>query len=115
MKRCNMLDSSSSDLPDPLLGKRIGNYILERRIGAGSEGCVYLAHHHQIEDLKVAIKLWNPDAQDLDEEELTTDEEEPEDEKAMRRFAQEADRLAKLRHPNIVPIWDFASEPFPSQ
>jgi serine/threonine protein kinase len=72
--------------------KLIGRYEIQRRLGKGGMGSLYLARDPELDRL-VAIKLLKDDYQD--EEEFRT------------RFAREARALAKLRHPNIVIVYDF--------
>ncbi|HYL22036.1 MAG TPA: serine/threonine-protein kinase [Gemmatimonadales bacterium] len=67
-----------------------GRYVLERPLGRGGMGLVYLAHEVRLER-RVAIKLLPPDkaAQPA----------------ARERFLREARTAARLSHPNIVPIF----------
>ncbi len=70
-------------------GDRVLGYILERALGEGGMGTVYLARHTVL-DQQVAIKALSPV--------LARDE-------ALRmRFIQEANIQAKLRHPGIVQV-----------
>ncbi len=70
-------------------GDRILSYIVERELGEGGMGTVYLARHTVL-DQHVAIKALSPA--------LARDE-------ALRmRFIQEANIQAKLRHPGIVQV-----------
>src|SRR5713101_5293852 len=91
---------SSAQLPpreadDPMLGRRIGAYRIERRIGYGGMASVYLASRADDEFSKrVAVKILRPD---LDNAEL------------LRRFRNERQTLAKLDHPNIVKLLDGGS------
>jgi serine/threonine-protein kinase len=81
----NALDLEFLALQEALIGR----YSLEREIGRGGMGIVYLAHEVRL-DRPVALKLLPPDyaAQP-----------------ALReRFLREARTVAKLSHPNIVPI-----------
>lgn len=68
----------------------VGRYSLERELGRGGMGVVYLAHEVAL-DRPVALKLLPP--------ELTTDE------TVRERFLREARTAAKLSHPHIVPIF----------
>jgi len=77
-----------------LLGKNLNRYRIEKQIGAGGMGVVFLAHDEQLER-DVAIKVLPPGT-------LA-------DEAARKRFRQEALSLAKLNHPNIATIHDFAT------
>ena len=69
----------------------IGRYRLLRLLGAGNFGRVYLAHDADL-DRRVAIKVPDP-------ERISG----PEDAEA---YLTEARMLAKLDHPNIVPVYD---------
>ena len=76
-------------LPDDLLAALAGKYEIERSLGAGGMGTVYLARDLAL-DRHVAIKVISPD--------LTTSG-------VIRdRFLQEARTVARLRHPNIVAV-----------
>jgi eukaryotic-like serine/threonine-protein kinase len=77
-----------STLGDPT---KIGRYRTIRRLGQGGFGRVYLAHDDDLER-PVAIKVPSP-------ERITR----PED---VEAFLIEARILAKLDHPNIVPVHD---------
>ena len=81
---------------DPLfeaLTKAIGfQYRIERLLGRGGMGAVYLAHELAL-DRDVAIKVLPP-------EHAATPE-------ARERFRREARTAARLSHPNIVPLHTF--------
>jgi serine/threonine-protein kinase len=66
-----------------------GRYSLERELGRGGMGVVYLAREVRL-DRPVAIKLLPPSA--------------TADPKLRERFLREARTAAKLSHPNIIPI-----------
>jgi serine/threonine protein kinase/tetratricopeptide (TPR) repeat protein len=84
-----------NEADDPMLGRRVGAYRIERRIGYGGMASVYLASRADDEFRKrVAIKLLRPD---LDNAEL------------LRRFRNERQTLAVLDHPNIVKLLDGGS------
>ena len=78
-----------------MLGDR---YRVERKLGAGAFGEVYEALDVTL-DRRVAIKRIRLDAF----------AEGPELEEVKRRFVQEAQVAARLRHPNIVTIHDIAT------
>jgi len=67
-----------------------GRYVLERRLGRGGMGVVYLARELRL-DRRVAIKLLPP------ERALQATE--------RQRFLREARTAAQLSHPGIVPIF----------
>src|SRR5207247_5811827 len=76
-------------LPD-LQRALAGRYVLERRLGHGGMGVVYLARELRL-DRRVAIKLLPP------ERALQPT--------ARQRFLREARTAAQLSHPGIVPIF----------
>jgi serine/threonine protein kinase len=85
---------------DPLLGTTLGPYVLERRIGEGGLGRVYLGVQPDI-GLRVAIKV------------LGTQDAPPPD-GFIERFQKEAQALARVSHPNVVRILGYsAGPPFP--
>jgi len=80
---------------DPLIGLEFGHYRIERKIGSGGMGAVYLARDSHL-DRHVAIKF-------LHHGTLA-------DDSARRRFHNEARALSKLNHPNIATIHDFDTQ-----
>ena len=72
--------------------KQIGRYEIQRRLGKGGMGSLYLARDPGLDRL-VAIKLLKEDF--LEEQEF------------RERFTREARALARLRHPNIVVVYDY--------
>lgn len=88
--------SVSSGLPEP--GERVGNYRIERLLGAGGMGVVYLGSRDDgVYEQQVAIKLLPPTR-------LLTGEKQRE--QLLSRFDDERAMLAQLQHPNIVRIFD---------
>src|SRR5262245_63515193 len=80
-------------------GTQIGRYEIQRRLGRGGMGTVYVAHDPVLGRM-VAIKVF---AGDLDVPD------------ARERFSREARAAAALNHPNIVTVYDFgefASQPY---
>ena len=72
-----------------------GKYKIERLLGKGGMGAVFLAHDLTLER-EVAIKVLPPDISM--------------DEQIVKRFQQEAKTSAKLDHTNIIPIYRVESE-----
>ena len=83
-------------LPGPrLLASR---YLLEKRLGRGAMGQVYLARDQNLLTRHVAVKTVRPDI--LSDEDLQEGE-------AIARFEREARAAASIRHPNVVDVNDF--------
>jgi hypothetical protein len=76
--------------------KRLGQYEIERRIGKGGMGEVYLAHHAMLRR-PTAIKLLRAEsARDL---------------RAQNRFQREVQLTCQLTHPNTIEIFDYGRTP----
>jgi class 3 adenylate cyclase/ABC-type transport system substrate-binding protein/predicted Ser/Thr protein kinase len=71
-------------------GTRVAGYRIERLLGKGGTGAVYLAIDEHL-DRRLALKLLPP--------ELSRDE------RFRKRFLREARLAAQLEHPGIVPIY----------
>ena len=78
---------------------QLGRYRLEREIGRGAMGVVYLGRDLAINRL-VAIKAI-PLASEFSDAELA---------EARARFFREAETAGRLNHPNIVTIYDVGEE-----
>ena len=77
-----------------LVGKEFGTYKIEKPIGAGGMGEVYLAHDDKL-NRKVALKILPA--------EFVADAE------RVKRFKREAQMISALNHPYIVTIYDVGS------
>ena len=78
---------------DPLLGQVLdGKYSVEKRLGKGGMGTVYLATHVGT-GRPVAVKVIAPDYMERSE--------------FIERFRREAQAAGRLRHPNVVDVTDF--------
>ena len=75
---------------------RFGKCVLERKIGEGGMGAVYLARHQTL-DIPVAVKVLPPDLSSRDP-------------RFTQRFVREARLASQLRHPNIVSVLDAGAE-----
>ncbi|GAB2556564.1 serine/threonine-protein kinase [Nocardia heshunensis] len=75
-------------------GSVFAGYVIERRLGAGGMGTVYLARH-QVLDMPVALKVLTP---------MVTGT------SGSAQFRREAQLVANLAHPNIVDVKDFGDE-----
>src|SRR6184192_4720873 len=82
-----------------LLNRR---YRLEKRLGRGAMGQVYLARDENLLTRRVAIKTILPDV--LSDEDLQEGE-------AVARFEREARTAASVRHPHVVDVSDFGKSP----
>ena len=72
--------------------RQFGNFMLERQLGAGGMGAVYLGRDLTL-NRTVAVKVLKP--------ELVSDE------KFLNTFLREAEITASLNHPNIVQVFAF--------
>ncbi len=81
---------------DNVAGRHIKGYELRNRIGAGGFGAVYSAYQAVV-DREVAIKIILPDYANQPD--------------FIRRFEAEAQLVARLEHPHIVPLFDYWREP----
>src|ERR1051325_4189878 len=88
--------TTKTTLPGPrLLAAR---YLLEKRLGRGAMGQVYLARDQNLLTRRVAVKTVRPDI--LNDEDLQEGE-------AIARFEREARAAASIHHPNVVDVTDF--------
>jgi serine/threonine protein kinase len=80
---------------EALIGQTLdGRYRIERILGEGGMGIVFLATHVVIEK-PVAIKVLKRDP--------------ARDEKIAKRFVREARAASRISHPNIIDVTDFGS------
>ena len=79
--------------------KRLGRYVIERRIGRGAMGAVYLAKDPRI-NRPVALKAI-PIEKEFEDEELK---------EARLRFYREAESAGRLAHPNIITVFDAGED-----
>ncbi len=93
------LAPDSSDIPshnethaDEKAPAQMGRYHIIRLLGEGAFGRVYVAHDPQL-DRKVAIKVAK----------LLTGATQ------VKRFLREARSAARLRHPNIIPVYEYGT------
>lgn len=86
--------SGSFDSPDQL--PRLGNYLLEGRLGSGGMGDVYRARHAQFGRVR-AVKVIRQHFVDAGHQEI------------VRRFYQEIKAVGALEHPNIVVAIDSSA------
>jgi predicted Ser/Thr protein kinase/outer membrane biosynthesis protein TonB len=85
----------AEDADDPLIGKELGRCLIQRKLGQGGMGAVYLAQHPGL-NRAVAIKVLPGDLAGTPE--------------FRERFIREARLAARLEHPNVVQVHDVGHE-----
>src|SRR5947209_18202883 len=80
---------------DTLTGRTLGAYRLLEQVGVGGMAIIYKAHDPRL-DRFVALKILPAYLSH--------------DEGFSARFRNEARHVARLRHPNILPIYDSGEE-----
>jgi hypothetical protein len=75
----------------PQVGDQVAGYRIERQLGRGGMGVVYLAEQVRLRR-HVALKLIVPEL--------------AEDDEFRRRFERESQMAASLDHPNVVPVFE---------
>jgi serine/threonine-protein kinase len=76
---------------DVSAAEQVGQYTLDRKIGEGGMGAVYLAHHVLLRR-DTAIKRILPDRVGADN---------------VERFEREVQHMSQLTHPNTVAVYDY--------
>jgi len=76
-------------------GHQLGPYLVQEQVGKGGMATVFKAYHARL-DRNVAIKVIHPAYKD--------------DAGFTARFEREAQIVAKLEHPGIVPVYDYAED-----
>ena len=74
---------------------QFGNFLLERQLGSGGMGAVYLGKDVLLKR-SVAVKVLSPEM--------------AQDQKFVETFLQEAEITASLNHPNIVHVYAFGEQ-----
>jgi serine/threonine-protein kinase len=75
-----------------MIGERLGNWIIDKELGRGGMGRVYLAHEAPPGNRQAAVKLLAAElAQEVG---------------FQHRFQREIEALSQLDHPNIVKLYD---------
>jgi serine/threonine-protein kinase len=82
--------------PEELIGKELGQYRIEAKIGQGGMAAVFKAYQPSL-NRYVAIKVLLPH--------LVT--ERPD---LIRLFSREAEAIARLRHPHILPVYNYETD-----
>jgi serine/threonine-protein kinase len=89
-------NQTRSSLPGPQT--IAGRYTLEKRLGRGAMGQVYLARDNKFTTKKLAVKTVRQDI--LNSDDMQEGE-------AIARFEREAQAAASIQHPNTVSVTDF--------
>ena len=76
-----------------MIGTRLGPYEIIEELGKGGMATVYRAYHPGMERF-VAVKIIHKAL--------------AQDEQGMERFRQEARLIARLEHPHLLPVYDYA-------
>ena len=84
--------TQTNDRSNPLIGRRLGNYKIESLIADGGMSSVYEGVHMLL-GRRAAIKQLNPLLEQKDG--------------VKERLKNEAVTLSKLKHPNIVSVYDY--------
>jgi serine/threonine protein kinase len=80
---------------DPLIGRHLGAYQIQLKLGEGGMARVYKAYHERLRrDVAIKVILAQIAGQD----------------DFRARFEREAQLVASLEHPNIVAVYDFGEE-----
>src|SRR4051812_32447647 len=79
-----------------LIGRTIGNYVVQKEVGRGGMGAVYIAEHPRIHR-RVAVKVLHGDASG--------------DPEMVARFFNEARAASDIHDAHIVEILDFGELP----
>ncbi|MCH7980890.1 MAG: protein kinase, partial [Proteobacteria bacterium] len=101
MKRTHAGVPTGQSTPKRAAGtpRRLGRYVIEKCIGRGAMGAVYLGKDPRI-NRPVAIKAI-PIEKEFEDEELK---------EARLRFYREAESAGRLAHPNIVTVFDAGED-----
>ncbi|MFO0555667.1 MAG: serine/threonine-protein kinase [Polyangiaceae bacterium] len=75
--------------------RKLGQYVLEEKLGEGGMGVVYRATHAMLKRA-TAVKLLPPDQFGR---------------ATIKRFEREVTQTARLRHPNTIAIYDYGRTP----
>jgi serine/threonine protein kinase len=77
-------------------GDALGRYVISGVLGSGGMGVVYAAEDPRL-GRRVALKLLHPALAEAAEEQ-------------QRRLLREAQAMARLSHPNVLPVFDLGTE-----
>ena len=103
--RTNTLGMTAPGAPPPPStpklnrGDTVGRYVIVDTLGAGGMGVVYSAYDPEL-DRKVALKILRPGAGESVDSTGFRD-----------RLRREAQAMARLRHPNVIKVYDVSTKP----
>src|SRR5262245_23753019 len=84
--------------PDQLIGTILDDrYLIERKVGEGGFGTVYLGSDKNVLSRKIVVKV-------MHRTELTNDW-------SRKKFQQEFEALARINHPSVVGVFDCGETP----
>jgi hypothetical protein len=84
--------AARKDVAGLAAGEQIGRYLVLEVLGAGAMGVVYGAFDPELRR-RVALKLVRPEFAELDDE-------------LRARLVREAQAMARIRHPNVITVFD---------
>ncbi len=84
---------------ETLIGTTLGTCVLQKVIGQGGMGAVYLAQQSR-PHRQVAVKVLLPPAPLSHHQQVAF----------LERFRRETDAAASLEHPNIVPVYEYGEQ-----
>ena len=90
------MNSPPESPPDPMIGRQVRDLRILERIGRGGMGAVYKAEHVLLREIR-ALKMIRAERFSAVPQ-------------ALERFQREARIAVRLRHPNLVFIYDFFIE-----
>jgi serine/threonine-protein kinase len=89
-------DKPLDNAPDPMIGRQVRDLRILERIGRGGMGAVYKAEHVLLREVR-ALKMIRAERFESVPQ-------------ALERFQREARIAVRLRHPNLVLVYDFFIE-----
>lgn len=100
-------DITGLQVPERLIGHMLGNCQIEALLGKGGFGAVYRArqvHLERVVAVKVVLATLTHSGTEQGQQERS---------KMIRRFEREAQALARLDHPYILPLYEYQQNPLP--
>jgi len=88
---------ATSERPALTAGDKLGRYVVLELLGSGGMGEVYTAYDPEL-DRRIALKVIRPSAGGSGDQTET-----------RGRLAREAQAMAQLSHPNVIPVFDVGT------